>query len=127
MHLELMHFILFLTFLSGLSFSKDSIGLLYLLQTIFGGYIVILMSVRSSVHPSKSLIHYSKTAEQNFMTLSGIVHYMMPYCTSYLSFYSNDFGVSHSKTRTLPYKTWGSRARGYHFVSIAYSISSFHK
>ena len=38
-----------------------------------------------------SLIRYSsKTAEQN------------------LSFYSNDFGVSQSKTRTLPYKTWGS-------------------
>ena len=70
-----------------------------------------------------SLIHYSsKTAEQNFMKLSGIVHYMMPYCTSYFMFYSNDFGVSQSKTRTLPYKTWGSG--GYHFVSIAHSISS---
>ena len=45
----------------------------------------------------------------------------MPYCTS--CFYSNDFGVSQSKTRTLPYKTWGSG--GYHFVSIAHSISSF--
>ena len=33
------------------------------------------------------------------------------------------FGVSQSKTRTLPYKTWGSG--GYHFVSIAHSISSF--
>ena len=33
-------------------------------------------------------------------------------------------GFSQSKTRTLPYKTWGSR--GYHFVSIAHSISSFH-
>ena len=39
-----------------------------------------------------------------------------------LSFYSNAFGVSQSKTRTLPYKTWGSG--GYHFVSIAHSISS---
>ena len=67
-----------------------------------------------------SLSRYSsKTAEQNFMKLSGIVHYMMPYCTSY----SNDFGVSQSKTRTLPNKTWGSG--GYHFVSIAHSISSF--
>ena len=47
----------------------------------------------------------------------------MPYCTSYFKFLSNDFGVSESKTRTLPYKTWGSG--GYHFVSIAYSISSF--
>ena len=25
----------------------------------------------------------SKTAEQNFMKLSGTVHYMMPYCTYY--------------------------------------------
>ena len=34
-----------------------------------------------------SLIRYSpKTAEQNFMKLSGIVHYMMPYCTFYFKF-----------------------------------------
>ena len=32
-----------------------------------------------------SLIRYSsKTAEQNFMKLSGIVHYMMPYSTSFI-------------------------------------------
>ena len=112
-----------------------------------------------------SLICYSsKNAEQNLIKLSGIVHYMMPYCTSYfkflsawfwgfpelnkdfaittygggdpslichfttwchtappiLNFYSNAFGVSQSKTRTLPYKTWGSG--GYHFVSISHSI-----
>ena len=82
--------------------------------------------VRSFVRPSvpQSLIRYSsKTAEQNFMKLSGIVHYMMPYCTSYFNFYPHNFGVSQSKTRTLPYKTWGSG--GYHFVSIAHSISSF--
>ena len=54
--------------------------LLYPLKTKFGGYIVILMSVR----PSQSLIRYSsKTAEQNFMKLSGIVHYIMLYSTSY--------------------------------------------
>ena len=36
-----------------------------------------------------SLIRYSsKTAEQNFMKLSGIVHYMMPYCTSYFKILS---------------------------------------
>ena len=36
-----------------------------------------------------SLIRYSsKTTEQNFMKLSGIVHYMKPYCTSYLKFLS---------------------------------------
>ena len=74
-----------------------------------------------------SLIRYSsKTAERNFMKLSGIVHYMMPYTAPPISsFYSNDYGVSQSKTRTLPYKTWGSK--GYHFVSIAHSISSFLK
>ena len=45
-------------------------------------------SVRPSV-PSQSLICYSfKTAEQNFMKLSGIVHYMKPYCTSYFKFLS---------------------------------------
>ena len=64
---------------------------LYPPQTKLRGYIVILMSVRSfvrpSVRPSQSLIRYSsKTAEQNFMKLSGIVHYMMPYCTSYFKF-----------------------------------------
>ena len=56
-------------------------------QSLGGIYIVILMSVRSFVRPSQSLIRYSfKTAEQNFMKLSGIVHYMMPYCTSYFKF-----------------------------------------
>ena len=40
--------------------------------------------VRSSVRPSQSLIRYScETAEQNFMKLSGSVHYMMPYWTNY--------------------------------------------
>ena len=70
-------------------------SLLYPPQTKLQGYIVILMSVRlfvrsfvrPSVRPSQSLIRYSsKTAEQNFMKLSGIVHYMMPYCTSYFKF-----------------------------------------
>ena len=43
--------------------------------------------VRPFVRPSQSLIRYpSKTAEQNFMKLSGIVHYLMPYCTSYFKF-----------------------------------------
>ena len=47
-----------------------------------------------------SLIRYSsKTAEQNFMKPSGIVHYMMQYWPV-LKFYSNDYGVSQSKTRT---------------------------
>ena len=56
-----------------------------------------------------SLIRYSsKTAEQNFMKLLGIVHYIIE--------------VSQSKTRTLPFKTLGSGR--YHFVSIAHSITS---
>ena len=47
----------------------------------------VRLFIRSSVHPSQSLIRYSsKTAEQNFMKLSGIVHYMMQYCTSYFKF-----------------------------------------
>ena len=75
--------------------------LLYPPQTKLREYIVILMSVRSfvcsfirsfvrsSVRPSQSLIRYSsKTAEQNFMKLSGIVHNMMPYCISYFKFVS---------------------------------------
>ena len=64
-------------------------NLLYPPQTKLRGYIVILIS---SVRPSQSLIRYSsKTAEQNFMKLSGIVHYMMPYCTSYFNFLSASF------------------------------------
>ena len=69
-------------------------GLLYPPQTKLRGYIVILM----------------------FTTWC---HTAPPI----LSFKSNDFGVSQSKRRTLPYKTWGSG--GYHVVSIAHSISSF--
>ena len=43
--------------------------------------------VRPFLRPSQSLIGYSsKTAGQNFMKLSGIVHYMMSYCTSYFKF-----------------------------------------
>ena len=45
--------------------------------------------IRSSVRPSPSLIRYSsKTAEQNFIKLLGIIHYMMPYGTSYFKFLS---------------------------------------
>ena len=59
------------------------------LQTKLRGYKVILMSVRPSVRsfvrPSlpTSNPYSSKSAEQNFMKLSGIVHYMIPYCTFY--------------------------------------------
>ena len=50
---------------------------LYLPQTCGG------MSVRNSPY----LIRYfSKTAEQNFIKLSGIIHYMMTYPTSYYTF-----------------------------------------
>ena len=45
--------------------------------------------VRSFVRLSPSLIRYSsKNAEQNFMKLSGIVHYIMTYCTSFFKFLS---------------------------------------
>ena len=45
--------------------------------------------VRPSITPSPSLIRYSsKTAEQNFMKLSGTIHYMVPNCTSYFKFLS---------------------------------------
>ena len=44
-------------------------------------------------------------AEQNFMKLSGIVHYMMPYCTSYFKFLFDWFWGFPEQTRTLPYKT----------------------
>ena len=61
-------------------------------------YYINLMSVRSFVRPFQSLIRYStKTAEQNFMKLSGIVHYRVPYCTSYFNFYSNDLGFPRAK------------------------------
>ena len=65
-----------------------------------------------------SLIRYSsKTAEQNFMKLSGIVHYIMPYCTSYFKFWFEWFwGLCHTKH---------GEEGGYHFVSTAHSISSF--
>ena len=48
----------------------------------------------------------------------------MPYAPPYLKFSPPGFGVSQSKTRTLPYKRWGSGGYMYHFVSIAQSISS---
>ena len=45
--------------------------------------------VRPSVRPSQSLIRYSfETTEQNFMKLSGIVHYMIPYYPPYFKFLS---------------------------------------
>ena len=80
------------------------------------GYIVIFMSVRSFVRsfvrPSQSLIRYSsKTAEQNFMKLSGIVHYMMPYCTSYLKFLSSWF--------------WGFPEQNKDFAITTYRITGF--
>ena len=42
-----------------------------------------------------------------------------------LSFYSNDFGVFQSKTKDFAIQNMGER--GYHFVSIAHSISSLDK
>ena len=61
--------------------------------------------VRPSVRPSQSLIRYSsKTAEQNFMKLSGIVHYMMPYCTSYFKI----LGFPRAKQGLCHYDIWGN-------------------
>ena len=71
-----------------------------------------------------SLIRYSsKTAEQNFMKLSGIVHYMMPYCTSYFKFLFEWFWGVPKQNKDFAIQNMGER--GYHFVSIAHSISSF--
>ena len=65
-------------------------------------------SVRPSVRPSQSLIRYSsKTAEQNFMKLSGIVHYMMPYCTSYFKFLSAWFWGVPEQNKDFTITTYG--------------------
>ena len=73
-----------------------------------------------------SLIRYSsKTAEQNFMKLSGIVHYMMLYCTFHLKFLFEWFWGFPEQSKDFAIMTWGSG--GYHFVSIAHSISSLQR
>ena len=70
-----------------------------------------------------SLIRYSsKTAEQNFMKLSGIVHYMMPYCTSYFKFLFEWFWGFPEQNKDFDIQNMGEQ--GYHFVSIAHSIRS---
>ena len=80
-------------------------------------------SVRSSVRPSQSLIRYSsKTAEQNFMKLSRIVHYMMPYYTCYFEILFEWFWGFPEQNKDFALQNMGER--GYHFVSIAYGISS---
>ena len=81
---------------------------LYPPQTKLREYIVVLMSVRSfvrpSVRPSQSVSRYSsKSAKQNFMTLSGSVHYMMPYCTSYFKI----LGCPRAKQGLCHYDIWG--------------------
>ena len=74
-----------------------------------------------------SLIRYSsKTAEQNFMKLSGIVHYMMPYCTSYFKFLFEWFWGFPAQNKDFAMHTKHGGAGGYHFVSIAHSIFSYH-
>ena len=71
-----------------------------------------------------SLIRYSsKTAEQIFMKLSGIVHYMMPYCTFYFKFLFEWFWGFPEQNKDFAIQNM--RERGNHFVSIAHSISSF--
>ena len=55
-----------------------------------------------------SLIRYSsKTAEQNFMKLSGIVHYMMPYCISYFKFLSAWFWGFPEQNKDFAITTYG--------------------
>ena len=54
-----------------------------------------------------------KTAEHNFMKLSGIVHYMMPYRTSYFKFLldwfwgfpeqNKDFAIQHMGERGVSF------------------------
>ena len=64
--------------------------------------------VRSFIRPSQSLIHYSsKSAEQNFMKLSGIVHYMMPYFTSYFIFFSSWFWGFPEQNKDFAIMTYG--------------------
>ena len=56
----------------------------------------------------QSLIRYfSKTAEQNFMKLSGIVHYMIPYCTSYFKFLSARFWGFPEQNKDFVITTYG--------------------
>ena len=57
-----------------------------------------------------SLIRYSsKTAEQNFMKLSGIVHYMMPYCTSYFKILSAWFWGFPEQNKDFAIQNMGER------------------
>ena len=54
------------------------------------------------------LIRYSsKTAEQNFMKLSGIVHYMMSYCSSYFKFLSAWFWGVPEQNKDFAISTYG--------------------
>ena len=65
---------------------------------------------QSLIRPSQSLIRYSsKTAEQNFMKLSGIVHYMMPYCTSYFKFLSAWFWGVPEQNKDFAIQNMGER------------------
>ena len=108
------------------------VSLLYPPQTKLREYIVILMSVRPfvrpSVRPSQSLIRYSsKTAEQNFMKLSGIVHNMMSYCTSYFKFLSAWFWGFPEQNKDFAITTYGggisnplpSKTAGQNFMKLS--------
>ena len=55
-----------------------------------------------------SLIRYSSyIAEQNFMKPSGIVQYMMPYCTSYFKFLSAWFWGVQEQNKDFAITTYG--------------------
>ena len=81
------------------------------------------MYVRSSVRPSQSLIRYSsKTAEQNFMKLSGIVHYMMPYCTSYFKILLEWFWGFPEQNKDFATQNMGERGLSFFFQLVPRSL-----
>ena len=57
------------------------------------------------------------------MKLSGIVHYMIPYCTFYLKFLFEWFWGFPEQNKDFAIQNMGEL--GYHFVSIVHHISSF--
>ena len=68
----------------------------------------VLPFVHSFVRPSPSLIRYSfKTTEQNFLKFQELFTTWCHTAPTILNFYPHDFGVSQSKTRTLPLRHMG--------------------
>ena len=83
--------------------------------------------VRSCVRPSQSLIRYSsKTAEQNFMKLSGIIHYMMPYCTSYFKILFAWFWGFPEQNKDFAIQNMGEQG-GIIFLYVNFGSSDFYE